>query len=71
MEQERRERMFRFYVTDVIKVISESLAGVFGGACVSKRYADILQPTAKDTRTGEEIANDVLSQICFSGGENK
>lgn len=69
MERARAEAMFRYYVTDALRVIGETLAHAFGGSYLSERLCDIMRSNVKDSRTGDEIARDVLSQISFSGGE--
>lgn len=60
---------YRYYITDALKVIGENTANIGGGSHLTVRFYELLHPAAKDDRTGDEIVDDVLSKICFSGGE--
>lgn len=64
------DEIFKVYVTDALKVIGENTAAFSSeGKCMSGRYADIIKPERKgkpDTRTGDEIAEDVISRITGS-----
>lgn len=51
------EKIYKAYVTDLIKSIAESI-----GVEVNDRYADLIDNTSKDTRTGDEIALDVIKR---------
>ena len=44
---------YRFYVTDALKII--------GG--LNMRYADIVKPAPEETRTGEEIIEDITAKL--------
>ena len=44
---------YRFYVTDALKII--------GG--LNMRYADIVKPEPEETRTGEEIIEDITAKL--------
>lgn len=41
-------------------MMTESMAKLAGGQFLSKSYEDVIHPKPKDTRTGEEIAADVI-----------
>ena len=56
------QRVYRGYVTDVLKVIAESW-----GATISDRYADLVERKPQDTRTGDEIALDVIRRAGLKG----
>jgi hypothetical protein len=46
--------------------VCESLRAIGKGGCINISFADIIEPKKKapeDTRTGEEIAFDVLQKI--------
>lgn len=63
------------YVTDALRAISESTAKYAGGPYVQARYADVIKPKPKDTRTGNEIAADVIKKaglklVKKGGGES-
>lgn len=59
--QERsREDAYRVYITDALKVLTENTAHPYGGTVMTKRYQDILHPQKEDTRSAEEILQDVI-----------
>lgn len=56
------EKAFMVFVSDAVKNINESTANTFGGAYMKKRYIDILD-SHEETRTGEEIINDIRNGL--------
>lgn len=59
-ESQERDLAYRIYVTDCLRIISENTAKYSGGKYVSASLHDILYPKPEDTRTGEEIAADII-----------
>lgn len=62
LEQLQRDRAYRIYVTDCLKVIGENTARFAGGSSLTKRYAEVIDPLPVDNRTGEEIAEDIIKR---------
>ena len=60
--QHQRETVYRIYVSDCLRMISENTANFAKGSYVQKRYADFLKTPTKDNRTGEQIAADVIKK---------
>ena len=58
IDAQRKEEAYRVYETDCLYAI-----GRFLKIPLERRFYDILHPTPKDTRTGEEIANDRLAKF--------
>lgn len=69
LEQEKYDLRFRYYVTDVLFLLGETMAEAFGGRFLEKRFCDVLFPMAEQTRKGDEVLHDVLSEIGFNGGD--
>lgn len=60
----RRDIAYRIYVTDALKAIVEIAGGMSGGRVDIKSFKDIIYPRrSADTRTGDEIAEDVISRL--------
>ena len=61
-------------MTDALKMINDKLCSRFGGSVFDSRYFDLIEKKQrKDTRTGEQIADDIirLSGLKFEeGGED-
>lgn len=55
-------KVYRSYTTDMLKAIAESL-----GVSVIDRYADVISLEASDTRTGDEIAEDIIKRAGLRG----
>lgn len=60
--QHRRDLAYRIYVTDCLRIISENTAKMGGGAYITAKFADIINPKPADNRTGEEIAADIINR---------
>ena len=54
--------VYRTYMSDCLKVLTENTAKYFGGNYAQVRYIDIVTPKSRDIRSGEEIAADVIQK---------
>lgn len=54
-----REKEYRIYVTDTLRLMGENAAQLSRGSYIQKRYAEIIDPPPEDNRSGREIAEDV------------
>ena len=64
--QSYQEQVYRAYVTEAIKNISENVANGFGkeGATyMAKRYTDIVYPPKEEDRSAEDIIDDVKQKL--------
>lgn len=43
-------------------MLTENLVKLTGGTYLTKRYTEIIHPVPQDTRTGDEIAEDVIKR---------
>ncbi len=57
------ELIYRIYMTDAIKAMGES-------KCLTVRYYDIINPKDEETKTAEEIVDDICNHI-FGRKENE
>lgn len=63
---QQRDTAYRFYVTDALQILCENSAKRSGGKMIKARFCDLLQRRAEkpqDTRTGDEIAADILARL--------
>lgn len=51
------EKVYRSYTADLLKVICESM-----GATVGQRYIDLIKEKPQETRTGDEVALEVIKR---------
>ena len=66
---QQRDETYRIYVTDALKVISESASKFAGGSYLTKSYNEIIEPqpqieevVQEDTRTAEQFAADMFKR---------
>ena len=50
------------YVTDALKLLGENTARYAGGSHMMQRWVDVITLKKQDTRTGVEIAADVIKK---------
>lgn len=62
MLDRKEQEAYRVYVTNTLKNIAENTAKYAGGGYPTNRYADIIKRAPVDSRTGEEIAADVIKK---------
>ena len=61
-ESQQRDLVYRIYVTDCLRIISENTAKMGGESYITAKYEDIINPKTVDNRTGEEIAADIIKR---------
>ena len=58
--QHQRDMVYRVYVTDCLRMMTENTAKFSGGRYVTRIFSEVLRREPVDNRTGEEIAADVI-----------
>lgn len=64
--QEQRETQYRAYVTEGIRMMSETIANINGGSYLNVRWLDMIDTAnaeKADQRDGKEIAMERLEQF--------
>ena len=62
VNQQAKDTAYRVYVTDCLKLIAENTANISRGQYMKSRYYDIIHPAKFDTRTGDEIVEDIIKR---------
>lgn len=62
------QQLYREYVTDGLRCLSESVANYYGGTYLQKRYADIIHgfKEEEDERSADEIVLEVIEKAGLS-----
>ena len=68
-KHQQEEKQYRAYVTDTIMTICNNFATKFGGSAIQVRYIDLNKPV--DTRTGDDVALDVITRAGLTFGEEE
>lgn len=48
------------YVTDALRIVTENTAKFASGGYLKHRYIDLIDPQPQDSRSGDEIAQEVI-----------
>ena len=68
-KHKQEEKIYRLYIADALMCMCNNLASAFGGHTITTRYADLYKPV--DTRSGDEIAVDVIKRAGLSFEEKE
>ena len=60
VNQKANDTAYQVYVTDCLKLIAENTANISRGQYMKARYYEIIHPAKVDTRTGDEIVEDII-----------
>ncbi len=60
----QRQEIYRIYVSDTLRIITENTAKFVGGGYIKKRYIEIVEPhkNKQDNRSAQEIIDDVVNK---------
>ena len=61
-QKEQEEKAVKIYYAECLRIITENTAKIGGGAYITVKLADILNPKQVENRTGEEIAADIIKR---------
>ena len=59
-QSQQRDLIYRIYVTNCLRIMTENTAKQVGGSYMTAEYEDLIHPKKKDDRSGNEIAADVI-----------
>lgn len=68
-KHQQKEKQYRSYIADSLMMICNNIAGAFVGNTITTRYVDLGKPV--DTRSGNEIAVDVIKRAGLSFAEEE
>lgn len=67
--KKQKEKVYKTYLTDALKVIAENTAGGNQRQTMTKRWIDLVEPPKiKDTRSADEIISDFKNRLNKGGG---
>lgn len=67
--KDEEERVYRAYLTDALQAISHNTAGMAAeGHVMTRRFAELVNWVEEDTRTGDEVAADVIKRAGLKYG---
>lgn len=61
--KEQKEKVYKVYISDVLRIISENTAKYSGGSYAKVRYLELIDPPKKETRTPEEIIKNIKEKL--------
>lgn len=66
--EEQREKTYRAYITDVLRLACENIATLGKGSYIVSRWVDLTEEKKPDNRSADEIAADVILKAGLSFG---
>lgn len=63
IKRDAEESTLRLYATDALKLIAENTAKFSGGNYMKLRWADIINPPKKESRTADEIIEHMKKRL--------
>lgn len=63
MHKKKEDDAYKVYVTEAAKNINRILAENFTGSYMKVSYTEMLHPKPQETRTAEEIINDIRTGL--------
>lgn len=63
IERQSEELAFRVYLTNCAKILTENTAKSAGGSYLTKSYLDIINPLPPETRTPEQVKQQILGKL--------
>ena len=61
-QSQQRDLAYRIYVSDCLRIITENTAKFGGGSYMELHFTELINPKPKDTRSGVEIFDDIVSR---------
>ena len=63
MHKKKKDDAYKVYMTEAAKNINRILAENFTGSYMKVSYMEMLHPKPQETRTAEEIINDIRTGL--------
>lgn len=62
LKEQAKKKLYNVYISECLYCIAENTAKSVGGIHMTQKYTDLINKKPQDTRTGEQIAVDVIKQ---------
>lgn len=66
LQKENEEKLYRIYITDSLKLISENTAGLTNGKYMTKRFCDIAYDV--ENKELEKSAEEIIEEVTKNAG---
>lgn len=66
--KEQESKAYQLYVAETLRCMSESVAMFAGGPYMPTKWADIIDPKPEETRTPEQVIDQVMGRLKEVGG---
>jgi hypothetical protein len=61
-----KQKLYQEYMSDGLKLLSESVATAFGGSYLKKRFADIIEGVTEEEISADDIVIDIIERAGLS-----
>jgi hypothetical protein len=62
IKKDHEDELYRGYMARCARILTENTARLSGGGYLKVEYEDIINPKPQDTRTADEIVQDIIAQ---------
>lgn len=69
IQRQNEQSAFRNYMAMCAFNVNEIVAKRYGGAYMTTKYHDLVNPPKEETRTSEEVINGIKEKLNALGGE--
>ena len=69
MQRQNEQSAFRNYMAMCAFNVNEIIAKRYGGAYMTTKYHDLVNPPKEETRTSEEVINGIKEKLNALGGD--
>lgn len=59
----QHEKLYKNYVTEALRYLTENTAKAHGGSYLKVRYSELIEPIKEETRTADEIVEDLREKL--------
>ena len=69
IQRQNEQSAFRDYMAMCAFNVNEIVAKRYGGAYMTTKYHDVINPPKEETRTSEEVINEIKEKLNALGGD--
>lgn len=62
-KKEQQEKLYKSYITDALRLITENTAKAYGGSYMKIRYSEMIVPQKEETRTADEVIWNLKNKL--------
>lgn len=65
----QKEKLYKFYVTDTLKYLNDTIADKLGGSVLKKRFEDVVEVKREKEKDPDDVICDIREKLNKMGEE--